>query len=76
MKLTYIGIGNVELQSLSIDALLDRQAMCMGITNYLWKATENRHFTQTELDLLELVSNDYFRCGELLIEKWDEMFVL
>ena len=75
MKPTYTGIGGVDLQSLSIDALLERQSVCMGITNYLWKATENRHFTQTELDLLDLVSNDYFHCGELIIQKWDEMFI-
>ena len=76
MKLTYTGIGEVDLRTLSADTLLDRQALCMGIMNYLSQATKARHYTQTELDLLTLVSNDYYRCGEMLIQKWDEMFVL
>lgn len=76
MKPTYTGIGEVDLQTLSLDAILDRQTLCMGIMNYLSQATKNRHYTQTELDLLTLVSNDYYRCGELLIQKWDEMFVI
>lgn len=76
MKLTYTGIGEVDLQTLTIDCLLDRQALCMGIMNYLSQATKFRHYTQTELDLLTLVSNDYYCCGELLVQRWNELFIL
>lgn len=76
MKLNNTGIGEVVLSKLSLDAILDRQALCMGIMNYLSQATKGRHYTQTELDLLTIVSNDYYRCAELVVEKWDEMFTI
>lgn len=76
MKLNNTGIGNVVLSDLSLDALLDRQALCMGIMKYLEQATKGRHYTQTEIDLLTIVSNDFYRCAELVAEKWDEMFTI
>lgn len=76
MKLNNTGIGNVVLSDLSLDALLDRQAVCIGIIKYLDQATKGRHYTQSELNLLTIVSNDCYRCGELIVEKWDEMFTI
>lgn len=76
MKLNDTGIGDVVLSNLSLDAILDRQALCMGIMKYLEQATKGRHYTQTELDLLTIVSNDFYRCAELVGEKWDEMFTI
>ena len=76
MELNNTGIGNVVLSDLSLDALLDRQALCTGIMKYLERATKGRHYTQTELDLLTMVSNDCYRCGKLIVEKWDEMLTI
>lgn len=76
MELNNKGIGEVVLSDLSLDALLDRQAVCIGIMKYLNQATEGRHYTQTELDLLKIVSNDCYRCGELIVKKLDEMFTI
>lgn len=76
MKLNDTGIGGLVLSNLSLDALLSRQSLSMGIMKYLEQATKGRHYTQTELDLLTIVSNDFYRCADLVTEKWDEMFTI
>ena len=74
MKENNTGIGGLVLSNLSLDALLSRQSLCMGIMKYLEQATKGRHYTQTELNLLTIVSNDFYQCAELVAEKWDEMY--
>lgn len=76
MKENNTEIGGLVLSNLSLDALLSRQDLSMGIMKYLEQATKGRHYTQTELDLLTIVSNDFYRCAELVAEKWDEMFTI
>ena len=71
MKLNDTGIGDVVLSNLPLDALIDRQTMCIGIMKFLEQATKGRHYTQTEFDLLALLNNDCYRCGELIVDKWD-----
>ena len=76
MKENNTVIGGLVLSNLSLDALLGRQSLSMDIIKYLEQATKGRHYTQTELDLLTIVSNDFYRCAELVAEKWDEMFTI